>query len=388
MRKRLKRCVRINAKGKKLYKFINMVHTGGIGCFGQYCRGETFYADIYYSDLKRLRLLADECEVELETAEYDTLSARLFRYRRRIGLLLGVIIAAAGALYFSRVVVSIDIEGNSIVSDEVILSALRELDIKPGTPIHRINFHACEDKLRIMVDDIAWAGIRHTGNRIAVQVTEIDPVPDMLHERIPCNVVASRDAEIVYTVVHDGMLMHKVGDYVPEGTLLISGVVSDDTGHVTVHHAMGDIRGVYDETVTFSAAFTSESYIPTGKTSRQRYLRLFSLKIPLFFGRARYELSSREVREKPLRIFGKELPIGIIREDIAETSLSETVFTDDELKARLMERVYLYEKNFLSEDTEILERTIKAESSGESLTLTATYRLESNICKQREIFIK
>lgn len=388
MRKRLKRRVRINAKGKRLYKFINMVHSGGVACFGQYCRGEVFYADIYYSDLKKLRQMAKDCGVELEAAEYDTLLARLFRYRRRLGLLLGVIIAAAGALYFSRVVVSIDIEGNTIVSDEVILSALAELDIKPGTPIHRINFHACEDKLRIMVDDIAWAGIRHTGSRIAVQVTEITPVPDMVHERVPCNIVASRDAEIVYTVVRDGMLMHKVGDFVPRGTLLISGVAADDTGHVTIHHAMGDIRGVYEDTVTFSAAFASESFIPTGNTSRERYLRLFSLKIPLFFGRNNYEYSSTERSEKPLRVFGKELPIGIIREDIAETALSETVFTDDELKERLMERVYLYEKNFLSEDTEIIERTITPESSGDSLTLNVTYRLESNICEQREIFIK
>lgn len=388
MRKRLKRRVRINAKGKKLYKFINKVHSSGVGCFGQYCRGETFYADIFYSDLPRVRLMAEECGVELETAEYDTLFARLFRYRRRIGLLLGVVIAAAGALYFSRVVVSIDIEGNSIVSDEVILSALEELDIKPGTPIHRINFHACENKLRIMVDDIAWAGIRHTGSRIAVQITEITPVPDMVRERVPCNVVASRDAEIVSTTIRDGMLMHKVGDFVPKGTLLISGVATDDTGHVTIHHAMGDIRGVYEETVTFSGAYSSESYIPTGKTSRERYLRLFSLKIPLFFGRNHYEYSSREHSEKSLSAFGKELPIGIICEDIAETSLSGTVYTDDELEALLMERVYLYEKNFLSEDTEILERTITPESSGDTLTLSVTYRLESNICEQREIYIK
>ncbi len=52
-----------------------------------------------------------------------------------------------------------------------------------------------------------------------------------------------------------------------------------------------------------------------------------------------------------------------------------------------MEKIYLYEKNFLS-DKKILNRKITEENSSESLTYTVTYQLEGEIGVQKEIYIK
>ena len=285
MKLRMRRSIRINAQGKQLNKFINAIHQHRIDCRGQYCRGELFYCDIYRRDLKDIQDIAKQYSMELKSAEYDSLFARLSRYRRRFGILIGVLLAFTAALYFSQVVVTIEIEGNSAVSDEVILSALEELDIKAGTPICRINIPYCENRLRLMIDDVAWAGIRHTGSRLVVQVTEVRQVPEMLHDRVPCNIVASRDAEISSVLVRSGQLCHIVGDYVPKGTILISGVAENEAGRSFVHHAMGDIRGIYEESMSFSAPFRAEETVLTGKTDTQRSLRLFSLDIPLYFGK-------------------------------------------------------------------------------------------------------
>lgn len=388
MKNQLRGCVRINASGKNLYKFINMIHCGRISCFGQYCRRDVFYGEIYRHDLAKVEEMAEECGVELKSAEYNTISSKVLRYKKRIGIILGILLVLTAALYFSNIVVTIEIQGNSAVSDDAILAALSELDIKQGTPLRKINFHYCENELRVMVDGISWAAIRHTGNRVVVEVTEIIEKPEMVQERMPCNVVAKRGAQITYTSVYDGMLMHKVGDYVPEGTLLVSGVTEDDTGHVTLHHAMGTIKGIYEETVTFTGEYNFSRYIPTGDTSNERYLRLFNLKIPLFFGKNDYKSSDSEVTESRLKLFGKELPIGIIKEYVSETELSETVYTDDELKEQLMEKIYLYEKNFLGDDIEIIDREIKTEKNKDSLTYTVKYKLEGDICEQREIFVK
>ena len=387
MKDQLRGCVRINAEGKNLYRFINRIHGGEIYCFGQYCRRNVFYGEIYRRDLPKIEQMARECGVSLTSAEYETLSAKLIRYRKRIGLVLGAILVLIGGMYFSNVVVSIEIEGNTAVSDDVILAALSELGIDKGAYIGDIDFHICENKLRLMVDDISWAGIRHTGNRIVVQITEIVQKPDMVLERIPCNVVSSRDAQITYTSVYDGMLMHKVGDYVPQGTMLISGLAEDETGHVTVHHAMGVIKGIYEETVTFTAQTTQERYDPTGRSEKRRYLKLFSANVPLFLGRNKYESYTSEESERSLRLFGKTLPIGIVGSKLTETELSETEYTEEELKEKLMEKIYLYEKNFLS-DTSILDRSISEEKKEDSLTYTVTYRLEGDICEQREIYVK
>lgn len=388
MKNQLRGCVRINASGKHLYRFINMVHGGHICCFGQYCKNDVFYGEIYRHDLPKVRRMAEDCGVELKSAEYRTLSSVVLRYRKRIGIILGVLIVLTASLYFSNVAVTIEVQGNSIVSDEEIIAALRELDIKRGTPLRSIDFHRCENELRLMIDKISWAGIRRTGNRIVVEVTEIVDKPQMIPSRAPCNLVSKQNAHITAVTVRDGLLMHKVGDFVPKGSLIVSGVSEDEYGHVLLHHAMGEIMGIYEETVTFSEPFSDSSYLPTGNTSKKRRLRLFSLEIPLFTGKNEYESFSTKTSESTLQLFGKELPLSFIREDITETGLSETLLTDAELEARLMEKIYLYEKNFIGEDTKLIERSIDAKRTDSELVYTVTYKLEGNIAQQKDIFVK
>lgn len=388
MKNQLRGCVRINASGKHLYRFINMVHGGHICCFGQYCKSDVFYGEIYRHDLPKVRRMAEDCGVELKSAEYRTLSSVVLRYRKRIGIILGVLIVLTASLYFSNVAVTIEVQGNSIVSDEEIIAALRELDIKRGTPLRSIDFHRCENELRLMIDKISWAGIRRTGNRIVVEVTEIVDKPQMIPSRAPCNLVSNRNAHITAVTVRDGLLLHKVGDFVPRGSLIVSGVSEDEYGHVLLHHAMGEIMGIYEETVTFSEPFSDRSYLPTGSTAKKRCLRLFSLEIPLFTGKNDYESFSTKTSESTLQLFGKELPLSFIREDITETRLSETLRTDAELEARLMEKIYLYEKNFIAEDTKLIERSIDAKRTATELIYTVTYKLEGNIAQQKDIFVK
>ena len=193
------------------------------------------------------------------------------------------------------------------------------------------------------MDGIAWAGIQQKGNRIEIQIREAEPKPPVLRTRIPANIFASRDAEITDVCIRSGQLLRVVGDYVPKGTLLVSAIWEAYNGHISVYHAMGEIRGKYTETVSFSGAFSSEEPAPTGAVSRERYLKLFGLKIPLFFGRSDYESSTNEVTEKPLVLFGRELPIGT-RSAPSARPLHGREYTEEELREKLMERVFLYEE--------------------------------------------
>ncbi len=387
MKNQLRGCVKLNASGKNLYIFINKIHCGHICCFKQYVRNGVFYAEIYRHDLRLIEEYAEETGVELKHYECETISKKLIRYRRRIGLAVGIVFAAAATVYFSGTVITIDVRGNSAVSDSVILAALEELDIKRGSDIDDIDFAYCENELRIMVDGISWAAIRHSGSRVVVEVTEIVEKPEMLQARMPCNVVADKAAQITYTSVYDGQLMRIVGDYVMPGDMLISGIIEDNAGHVTKHHAMGKIRGIYEDTVVFSEPYSAESYQPTGGTADEKYLRLFNLKIPLFIGKNDYKSSSCETSERTFSFFGKELPLGIIRDEVTETKLSVREYSDEELEKIIVEKIYLYEKNFLSSD-EIISREIISEKNENSLTYTVKYTIEGEIGIQREIYIK
>ena len=281
-----------------------------------------------------------------------------------------------------------ELTGNTSVSDEVILSALAELNVKKGTPLYSLDLQKCEEQLPFMIEGVAWAGMHRTGNRIAVQIRETAPIPQNVKRRVPCNIVAGHSAEITSVLVRCGMLMHIIGDYVPEGTILISGVTRSEAGRVSACRAMGEIRGIYTETASFSAAFRSEERYTTGRTDTQLALSLFSLDIPLYLGSSKYSSSICSGTESPLVLFGKKLPISIKRRELTETAVAEKEYTSEELTEKLMDRVKLYEQNFIDKDTKILSRDISSSSTEEALTLRVSYRLEGEIGEQREIFLK
>ncbi|MDE5862070.1 MAG: sporulation protein YqfD, partial [Ruminococcus sp.] len=133
MKNQIKGCVRINASGKNLYKFINALHDSDVDCFAQYCRNDVFYAEIYRRDLKEVQEIAENLNIELTSFEYDTISSTVIRHKKRFGIIAGIIFVTAISLYFSGIIMTIEIQGNSKVSDSTIITALEQLNIKQGT---------------------------------------------------------------------------------------------------------------------------------------------------------------------------------------------------------------------------------------------------------------
>ena len=378
---------RVSAKGREVYSFINALRRRGVRSFGQYCKNQVFYCQVSRKDMELLREIAKEYHIELSVREVEDFSYSLRRKTKRAGLIIGVFAVLAASCYFSSVVVTIDIQGNSQVCREDILAALDEIGIRRGTPFREINFPQSENELRLLVDDIAWAGMHRTGHRLVVEVTEVKPKPDMLHSRIPCNVLASHDAEIIRTSALDGMLMHKVGDYVLAGDLLISGVTTDDTGHTVLHHAMGTIIGKYEEEVSFECGYSQTESTPTGREYESRVLHILSLDVPIFSGKSKFESAVCESREKQVNFLGIPLPMSLETRTYTECAEKEVTLDREQASERLMDKVYLYEKNFLP-DTEILSRDITEEEKENSLRYTVRYTLQGDICDMREIYIK
>ncbi|MBR4628044.1 MAG: sporulation protein YqfD [Ruminococcus sp.] len=389
MKDQLRGCVKISAKGNDLYRFINMIHSGRVCCFGQFCRKEVFYGEVYRRDLPKIEAMADECGVELSSAEMRTLSSILRKYRRRVGLLLGAFLAVFTVAYFSSVVVTIEVQGNSAVSEDKIIAALDELGIRKGANIRDIDLNYCSNELRVRVPGISWAGIRHTGNRIVVEVTEVVPPPEKPEKRVACNIVSTKRAKITTFKVLDGFLMHKIGDYVTEGSLLVSGIsTSDNTGKIVLHHAIASVTGIYDETAVFSGSFEPVRTVYTGRKLNRKSVKLFGIRIPLYLRKNKFRSSETDRSFEPLVLFGRELPVGVVREEIRETELAGVSYTPEELEAELNRKIFFYEKNFISEDTKIISRNIERTETADGITLTVKYTLEGEIGREKPLLVK
>lgn len=378
--------LRFNAEGNNLYKFINSIHKNRIYCFNQYCSNNIFYGEIYKRDKESIIDLAEKYDINIEFSEIKTVSSCLRKYKFRYGAVIGAVISIIICFYFSNTVMNIEITGNSKVEDGVILSVLEECGLKKGTFLNNIDYGKCERELRICIKDISWTAIRHTGNRIVVDIREITDIPDMNNTRLPCNIIADKTAQITSTSVFNGQLMRIVGDYVRKGDVLVSGVYDDAHGHTIKSHSMAEIIGIYEEKVSFIQPL-KETVSKDGKNRNENYLNLFNLNIPLYIGKNKFDSYSINTQINEYSLFKRKLPISITKNTITEQIYTEKDYTDEEAKKLIDEKIFIYEKNFL-ENKKILNRDIKHYVDNNELHADVIYSIEADIGIKSDIFIK
>lgn len=209
------------AAGGRLYAFVNAMHAAGICCKKQRCEENIYQFRFYAKHRKAVEQLAQTYHVQLTLTPRKTLQQFLHQYRFRFGIPLGILFSAALIFYCSNIVMEIDVTGEETASILEIKAVLEDCGVQRGSWIPGIDFAHCEHTLRTTMDELAWVGMRHTGNRLVVEVMERTPEPEMQNTRKPSNIIASQDGQIVSVSIYRGQLMKIVGDPVQKGDLLV-----------------------------------------------------------------------------------------------------------------------------------------------------------------------
>lgn len=369
--------------------FINRIKESPVPVTGLRCKDGKLFGETYWTDFPLLRSIASENGVQISVCRKRGGIFTAKKYRRRSGILAGIILAAALAAYLSNTVLSIEIYGNENLTDKQIEAALNECGIRIGAFIPGIDLREAERRIVSSIDDIMWIGIRSSGCLIQAEVSEADKPPEMVAASSPCNVVSARDAQIVaIRNVHMGMLIPMLHDGVKKGDLLISGTVENGKGGVYYAHAMGEIIGRYSEKVNFSQPYSREVLRYKEKVTRKT-LDFFGLKIPLYVGKNNWTQYEYDESITYLQIFNIKLPVGIV---YSEYKLYETVaeeYSPDKARQLLEEKIKLYEANFYGEeDVEIIDREVFFAETGEGMSAAVKYTLEGDIGITREIMAK
>ncbi|MCI1269952.1 MAG: sporulation protein YqfD, partial [Ruminococcus sp.] len=102
MKNQLRGYIKFTVRGKRIYSFINALHKSHICCFGQYCKGDIFYGEIYAKSLTTVAELAKKFSLDLNSTECKTLRKKFSRYNKRFGFVFGMIVAIFCCIYFSN----------------------------------------------------------------------------------------------------------------------------------------------------------------------------------------------------------------------------------------------------------------------------------------------
>lgn len=375
------------AKGSGLYKFINKLRDEGVYCKDQKICEDTFYFKAKRSKRKIIRLIAEKYGMELVLTEKPSLAGFISKYKKRFGVPLGIILGAALLVYCSNIVMVIEIQGNESVSDKEILSALEECSVYRGVFIGDIDLGRSEIHVRSCFDKIAWIGMRHTGNRLVVEIMETDTKPEMLSNRVPCHIVASKTAQITHASISAGKLMKKEGETVKEGDVIVNGIWTDDFEHVKFYHSAGSVTGVYQEDVKFFCQPVIIERSFSGNTIEEKTLDIFSLKVPLGFEENTFSEYNVKLQKTNLTLFGKTLPVSIDRKLYMEYESNEKILDENAMKENLNEQLERYEENFLT-DCKVIDRKCTTAKKETAMVMTVSYTLEGEIGVEKELFLK
>lgn len=173
---------------------------------------------------KLIRLLPEEVVV---TERRHGLPYLVYRYRKRIGIPVGLVIFAVLVKLSTLYVWDITVSGNERLSDEEIISSLGDLGFGIGTKIPSVDFYSICHRLVLENDGISWVSVNMIGTTARVEVIELRAKEDINDDGngTPTNLVAACDGKIVRVETASGRTEVRAGESVKKGQLLVNGVL-------------------------------------------------------------------------------------------------------------------------------------------------------------------
>jgi similar to stage IV sporulation protein len=310
---------------------------------------------------------------------------RMRRYRKRYGLLAGGLAFFAVITAMSNYVYDVRVSGEELLTERQVKETVSRFGVKPGVPARGINTSQAEIKTLLALPELSWISIETSGSRVNIKLSERENRDKpQVPLNVPCNVISSADGVISDIKVYGGSASVKKGDAVLEGEILVSGVVSDTAGNVTLRHASADIIALCSDTAEFFVPYTARKTVQNGIETRRKYLEFLGTDYPLFiFSENPVTARYREEYVRP-SVFGFKLPFRVKTAIYDHYDTFEVTLSPDDVLRELSELVGNHRRNFYSASRILKEQT---EFYPQKDGITAVYNIEylKNIAVQRMI---
>ena len=224
--KLLRGTVSVSVEGVFPERLINLCAQHRIVFWGvDWVNEYTVVLSVYRGDVKKLRQLGEKISCTITVAEERGLPFFLRRFRKRFSFLIGLCLSLFCVSVLSRVVLTVEVEGNETVPTAHILGELRRQGLYPGVYGPLLERKQIAQNALLSLEELSWLTINLYGTRAEVLVREVIKQPEILEKEGCYDIVAKADGMIMELEAHNGQSVVKEGDTVLEGDILISGTV-------------------------------------------------------------------------------------------------------------------------------------------------------------------
>lgn len=370
--------VSFTVSGKYPERFINITSHNRIRLWNVHRQGEGFCACMYRSDYRRIRPLARGAGVKLRATAKGGLPSYVFRFRDRVGLVIGACAFLLSVFLMSLFIWSIDITGLDRVSQTQMKELLREQGMYVGAFKPNLDYQQIARNIMLENHEIGWMAVNVTSSFASVEVKEEAPAPEVENVYEPQNVKAKCDGQILRIEAHEGETVLTEGSGVIEGQLIVSGVKGDEQGTYRLVHADARVLARTTREASFSTSENLMTLRPSDETAVRNSLVLFGLRLPYHISAVSSPYSVADIRSEAPAPLGVELPVGITVEKVSALNYDEQKLNENSAKELLQYQSELYETFSLSECT-VEKRDYRLTHKDGVYTLNVTYTCVEDI---------
>ena len=379
--------INIKVEGYFVERFINKCINEGIFFWNIKREKSTIaYMNVGIRDFKKLCKISKETKCKVKILEKKGLPFFLNRYRKRKIFLILIVLIGLVLFTLSKFIWNINIEGINNINESEIISMLDEKGLKVGQIKNKIDTQKIINEIRLERADISWIGITMKGTNATVKIVEADSKPEIINEEDYCNIVSTKDAQIVKISAQNGIPVVKAGDIVTKGDILIAGWIDGKYTGTRYVHAEGEVKAKVWYTEKEQVTLNQVVERDTGNSEQKYKIKINNFTINLFKTLSKFEKYDTIETCNQIKIFSNfYLPIELIKITNMEKVEEKITYGIEEAKQTGIQKASEKIEKQLNGEQEVLQKYVNTYVNNNFVESEVTYEVLENIGTKEKI---
>ena len=379
--------INIKVEGYFVEKFINKCINENIFFWNVKRERSTMaYMNVGIKDFKKLCEISKETKCKVNIIEKKGLPFFLHRYRKRKVFFILIILISLILFILSKFIWNIEIKGLDNISKSEVISMLEREGVKVGELKSKINTQKVINEIRLEREDIAWVGITIQGTNAIIEVVEADSKPEIINEEEYCNIVATKDAQIVKISAQNGIPVVTTDDVVTKGDILIAGWIDGKYTGTRYVHAEGDVKAKVWYTEKEQVALNQVVEKDTGNSEEKYKIKINNFTINLFKTLSKFKKYDTIETCNQIKIFSNfYLPIEFIKITNIEKIEDKIIYGIEDARQIGIQKASEKIEKQLNNEQEILQKYVNTYVNSDFVEVEVTYEVLENIGTKEKI---
>lgn len=332
------------------------------------------------SSLEMLKKAAEQSGMTISVEKEKGLKTFIIQHKWRCGAIIGASFICLFLSFMSNFIWEIEIVCEDSVKEKAFAEELAEFGIKKGAKKDDIDIVEVKRQLLEKHREYAWVSINIFGGKLRAQMQSADENADILYHDSPYNILARKNGRITLVKGYYGQNLVKEGDYVAEGSLLISGISQYSDGTEHKFHAKGEVLA---ETLTKLKAEQAMSFKGqiTASSDADYYLYFFEAQLPLGL-KNKEKIKARSYAFLESR--NGDLPLGIVREDGFSAEAASIALSENQALLLSLLQCIREKRNEFSE-AQFISQSVTGDGKNDKYRITAEIKCIEDIAKEQLI---